>query len=486
MQVVAPAAFRTDGKSYDGPEGDDSGRSGRSFVAALTNPGLSSGELVANTQMVLTRQGRVFRINDHGSRGFELTHRASADMNFVTIHGEQWLTDTALAVMGQTQPPALRDTFALIAPKTTDVLRFRPRRVPAGLNLDTATWGTAPRAAFYSAATMLVRAASVELDIDPEEIDIASVHAAVTDDNSSTGEIFLADHLANGAGFVTWMRDRWDELLAGIVNRTGRWAKKSLPCGCRSACYRCLLGYRNRSLHGLLDWGLGYDLIRLLADSTYRCGLDGAFATVPSLHRFSSAVMQSRDELVRLLDGASPEQAGPLAGFSYRGKMYLVGHPLWSAHFDAHCPWTQETQRFAGGHLIDLFNLSRRLAWCRQNIQRFPLISSGGGAPTAHAPNGPVTTLPDGDHFELPIRPRGMPRSKQPRFRRIASSSVQRNVLYLVRSNEHGYVVGRLQQQQDGQGAIRYQFMSGNHIDGVRPFSLGAADIGDVIAVVEE
>lgn len=484
IQAVAPAAFRTDGKSYDGPDGDNSGRSGRSFVAAITTPENATEEFVANTRMVLTRQGRVFRINDRGARGFELTHRPVADMDFVAIHGDQWLSDAALTVMGQAQPQGLRDTFALVAPKTTDVLRFRPLRVPMGLNLDTASWGTASRAAFYSAATMLVRAASVELDIDPEEIDIASVHASMADD-LQTGEVFLADHLANGAGFVTWMRDHWDELLSGIVHRTGRWAQKALPCGCGSACYRCLLGYRNRSLHGLLDWGLGYDLIRLLADGTYRCGLDGVFASVPSLKNFSAAATQLRDELVSLLDGAANEQAGPLPGFSYRGSIYLVGHPLWSGQFDSHCGWSPAAQRFAGGHLIDLFNLSRRLAWCRQNLQKFPAISGSLEVPTSPAPNATATSLPDSEEFELPVRPRGMPKSKQPRFRRIASNSVQANALYLVRSSEHGFVVGRLQRQQDGQGVVRYQFMSGNHIDGVRPFSLNATEIDDVVAVVE-
>lgn len=82
-------------------------------------------------------------------------------------------------------------------------------------------------------------------------------------------------------------------------------------------------------------------------------------------------------------------------------------------------------------------------------------------------------------------RPRGLPRSKRPRFRRIKSSSILPSELYLVQRGEHEFVVGRLQQQKDAQGATRYQFMSGNHVDGVRPFSLDANDIGNVIAVVE-
>src|SRR4051812_40817221 len=117
------------------------------------------------------------------------------------------------------------------------------------------------RAAYYSAATLLVRAAALDLDIDSEEIEIASIHGGYVGDDRPTGEILLADHLPNGAGFVEWVYNEWPTLLSGLLERTGRFGSKAMPCKCESACYECMLSYRNRPLHGLLDWRLALDLL---------------------------------------------------------------------------------------------------------------------------------------------------------------------------------------------------------------------------------
>src|SRR5262249_17986053 len=70
QQVVAPAGFRSDGREYDAPEGDSTGRGGRAFVAALTNPQQGASDRTCrNTSLSLTSQGRVFRVNDNSGRG---------------------------------------------------------------------------------------------------------------------------------------------------------------------------------------------------------------------------------------------------------------------------------------------------------------------------------------------------------------------------------------------------------------------------------
>ena len=492
VRVVAPAGFRTDGNAHPPPRGDDSGRSGRSFLAAKTSmTGDEQVSQVKNTRLELSRQGRVLRINDNGgfkNNGnglFRLHPREDWSLEFrrgvnpppPRIIGRHWIA------VADPQDPG--EVFALVAPKTTDVLSIRAAGGHAALELDPTRFGSAVRAAYYSAATILTRAAAVELDIDPEEFDVASVHLGTLADGRDVGELRLADHLANGAGFVGWVRDHWEELLDGIVGRTARWAAKSLPCRCASGCSKCLHGFRNRYLHGLLDWRIGYDLVRVLFDQGYSCGLDGDRGGVPSLLDWDARARLGAEKLAALIgDGAHvvPDLSLPTIRHNRDRDYVVVGHPFWTERPERGTSLADAVAGLAGVvRMVDSFNLAVRPAWCRRHLSDFPQVVVV--PPQAPPPRGgpavpvPMPPAPVGSPLVLPSRPKGLPAYCQPAFEAVPHDvQPTPQELYLVQGMAGEWVVGRLI-ELGADGDRCWQFAPGNHKDGVAPFRFGPSEL---------
>ncbi|QKV58646.1 MAG: DUF1998 domain-containing protein [Dechloromonas sp.] len=140
------------------------------------------------------------------------------------------------------------------------------------------------RAAWYSAATILQRAIALELDVDSLDIEIASVHRYTAPDLSCGAELYLADEHPNGAGLVDWAYRHWDELVKGCLSGAGKFSL--LGRLMRDECDRAVVGgqpwrspdlllkgFRNRQLHGLIDWQLGIELLAVMADAEFVPGL---------------------------------------------------------------------------------------------------------------------------------------------------------------------------------------------------------------------
>jgi hypothetical protein len=490
MQVVAPAAFRTDGAEYNAPEGDASGRGGRAVVAALTNPQQGGNQQATwNATLAIASQGRVFRINDNFGKqyrfrvvGHDANEPAERNIRWYVAGEPHWIHDEADGT----------EQCAIVAPKTTDVLRVRPSQAPPGILLNPAAT-TPVRAAYYSAASLLIRAAAIQLDIDSEEIEIASIHGGYHAIPAAVGEIMLADHLPNGSGFVEWMRNNWQDLLQGIIQRSGRFAGRAIPCQCASACYRCLLSFRNRPLHGLLDWRLGYDLLEILVTPTHNCGLNGDF---PPGHPSLGTWRQEAQDLCDRICAAFPnylQQVGglPVSAFRHTTKLYLVSHPLWASRLTPGSLLAQAFQARPNGvdqvYLIDTFNLARRMAWCWQHRAEFPVVEPPGGpagAALLPGPHQPVNNIPPTATFTLAPAPRGTPVSKpNPTFHRLDAAdqpSVSR--LYLVMTPAGEYVVGRVQLQSHADAAAPYRVQPANTWDGLSSFN---APRTNIIAVLQ-
>jgi hypothetical protein len=491
QEVVVPTAFRTDGKEYNAPQGDNGGRTGRVLVAALTQRGGVAPSTVGNSTLSFSPQGRVYRINDNQGKRF----------SFLPL-------SDSLATPPERRIPALgyRDSthiggadhwivgsgngsieVALVAPKTTDMLRIQPSTCPPGLALNP-TFQTQIRAAYYSAATLLVRAAALELDIDSEEIEIASIHGGFAGNPAAVGEIMLADHLPNGAGFVEWIKNHWDTLLQGIAARTGRFSGRAIPCTCSSGCYQCLLSYRNRPLHGLLDWRMGYDLLSVFRDPNYRCGLDGVF-TSPSLASWPAEATRLRDRICSAFPThLFPVNDLPIPAFrdARRTTLFLLSHPLWAPVATTGSILASARGATSGAYpqvrLVNTYDLARRMAWCWQNRNLLPIVppAAGGSAP-ATSGSAPVRcmALPSGPEFTLAAPPRGTPVRRRPAFRRLAKNDeISRTRLYLVRHDGSGeYFVARVSPQAGTTGGTTYRVQPLNPWDGVSPFTADRNDI---------
>jgi DEAD/DEAH box helicase domain-containing protein len=419
-RAVTPVSFFTRPDPEDGPEGDGGGRSGRTHFAFNVGDAGIGPEVThpegSHTRLELVQQGRVYTLNrgvteDGAGFPFQVVLDAeSRDRYFRLGDGR---------VYGATHwnhapdSPTARPSW-LMASKTTDVLRIRPSATPTFCMLnplhESPTVSASLRTAYYSAATILIKAMAAELDVSPEEVDIISLHQCSVDgtdrpdsridkmdDGSFVGEMILADHLANGAGFARWMNDNWTVLLGRILSDHA-WPAFKADCDCGSACYRCLLGYRNRPLHPYLDLLLGRDLLAVMHGNH---PIDQYARPRAAMERF-----------VTLFPGFEVVPGDhPAFRYGRTGIGYLVVHPFWQSRY----PHAEIRAAFAGYRIIDSFNLMRHPGWCRREIiasvdrgvasdlTPFPIVAQAEARPpVADAPQPILSPVPPDHPFDSP------------------------------------------------------------------------------------
>ena len=375
---AVPAGFKTDGKWRTPDNGWTPG--GRVAMHALVDPEQRGEEVVKHCQVFFRDQGRVFRVNNNGGKSFRgefKPYSGMADLDLMFVANDD--------AVGR---------VALLSPKTTDQMWITPLAPPAGITLDPAAFGSAVRVAYFSAATILVRLAAERLDIDPDEFEISKIFRHVP---SEMGRIYINDNLPNGAGYTRWLRDNLGMLLGEIADdsksRSG--LLKVIVADehgqdCDHSCYKCLRGYRNRPLHGLLDWRLGIDLLRCLGDSNYKCGLAGRY-------RYRSNQIdhyrKRAEMLAEMFEGVlESESSSQLPILKFRGgDSYVVGHPLWDP---TSLPAELIPDHQGDLQYLDEFNLSCRPSWSYANRFNSPLVRRV-------APHQPARELTRCDRVEI-------------------------------------------------------------------------------------
>jgi len=374
FEVVTPQAFRTF-LTWGEDAREDTDIVFR-IASALAETGDSPRirELPDKNGIVsLSQEGRVWRINDNSGRLFEGTivqtppppDQGSVRSKVPNLD-QQWILGEYL------QPNIPLERIALAAGKTTEVLRIAPKKVPRGLSLDPAHGRGAIRAGIISAAFLLQRLLADKLDIDPEEIEVASIARKPLDQRNWIAEIILSDRLPNGAGFTWWAFENFDAILdeACFPSRPDSYTgiiQNKTHSSCDSSCYDCLKVYRNMTYHGLLDWRLAVSYLKVLHNPSYMAGLDGKFDS-PELSDWLTIAEKTRDQFVKYF-GYSPVKYGILPGFSANNRKFFVIHPFW----DTSVPTGVLAKAIAeaGGTpdgYINTFNLLRRPGWCRREL----------------------------------------------------------------------------------------------------------------------
>ncbi len=319
FEFAVPLGFRTSlAPGSDAKEEGELLVTGAASVAE-SDPDPCTAVPGTNSALGYSPSGRVYRLNDRRGQLFRGQLGTARRPHQMLEH--QWVDERFQAEDGITfgpEPPV--ESIALAAPKTTDLLRIRPEAIPRGLRMDPVAPGGAVKAAYYSAAFILRSLAAEKLDTDPDEFDVSNVRQVELPDGSRAGEIVLSDHLANGAGFIAWVADRWPDLLATATSATepentftGSLTSASHRRSCDSSGYDCLRQYRNMTYHGLLDWRLGLSLLHCLADPDFRAGLGGDFGT-PDLEGWAEFAVQRRDAFCDAFS-CIPREFGPLPGF---------------------------------------------------------------------------------------------------------------------------------------------------------------------------
>ncbi|MDQ6600687.1 DUF1998 domain-containing protein [Bacillus salipaludis] len=263
------------------------------------------------------------------------------------------------------------EELGIASAKTTDLLRIKPISNNKGLNLDPIN--ITAKASLYSAGFLLRSVVSEELDIDADEIEISQCLRSEVGDGSFVGEIIFSDRLPNGAGFVRWLENNWITVLKNIVEPNGKHSFMDYLISerhqCDTACYSCLMNYRNMQYHGLLDWRLGLAFLRSIYEKKYQCGLNGDFST-PELKGWIGFAKMLAKQFADYFHYELTEWAG-IPGIKAGNRNIIIVHPLW----DLKNPdgMLADAVVAAGANMdtidfIDTFNLARRPGWCHEAL----------------------------------------------------------------------------------------------------------------------
>ncbi len=275
-------------------------------------------------------------------------------------------------------------TFYLGAPKITDSLLLVPQSLDKRLEIVRSTQSderllTTPfRAGALSALFIIVNHASRELlDVDPDEFEILEPRVQLNDVGVLLPVLQIADELVNGSGLTDRLshlnkatsRPTILQLMFEILNEfdsspLSEMLDNDHASECATGCYRCLHRYGNQSYHGLLDWRLGLDVIKILTTPNFAMGLDTDFSS-PGLKTWHSLAFQLAEEAKKICSPASAvEIISGLPVFELRpnGKKAIVIHPFWSESglIDA-MPEIGELMITEDLVTVSTFDLSRRM-----------------------------------------------------------------------------------------------------------------------------
>lgn len=372
INVAIPIAFRTDySKGQDAMEDEWATSGAPANIAEGTHVDFRTISN-SNTSINLSNESRVWRINDNNKQlfrgGIITTNKMKLPNGYVieapAMEG-QWILEKYQYTSNHSFNNL--EDIGIAAAKTTDLLRIRPSETPNGLQLNPTK--ITSRAAMISAGFLLRSVVVERLDIDTDEIEICEHIKSLAKDGSEVGEIILSDRLPNGAGFVKWLENNWISVIESIVS-SKKYSFIKFITGkqhdCDSACYSCLMNYRNMQYHGLLDWRLGLAYLKAMNSKDYQCGLDGDF-THDELRNWGNLAERLTKQFA---DYFHYEQVkfGELSGLRIGSQNLIIVHPLWSQ--DTQNGLLADAVDEAGGSplFMDTFNLLRRPGWCHEQL----------------------------------------------------------------------------------------------------------------------
>ena len=219
--------------------------------------------------------------------------------------------------------------FALYASTTTDVLLIEVDDLPVGTldNLQGEIW----RAASYSFGFLFRQFVANQLDVSPTELRVEI--RPVNENGNPKQQIFLADALANGAGYCRYIGDTDSDgqlriltFLRDMVNPEQDFAKGLIDhsTDCDSSCYNkgCMRDYSNMAYHPFLDWRLGIDVAQLCLNKEYQMDLQKDYWST-----LVDPVEKNLKELDRSLE-CKDYNGVPVFEDQTEQRAFILHHPL--------------------------------------------------------------------------------------------------------------------------------------------------------------
>lgn len=287
--------------------------------------------------------------------------------------------------------------------KLSDVFTLTLNSIPKYLEINPITSSgsnfksTAIKAAFYSAAFYIQRVFADAEDIDPRELEIAAITENIVHTDGIerfSGKIVLSDELANGSGFCEKLYNDFSLYLERCINPNGDIDADSYSWSIHqqrkeenyvTSSYKGLMTYNNMNYHGMLDWRLAVNLLRLLSDPSYKCGLDTdhfneeGYAELENWSRDTDDIcklfINTYDPLDYLSDNHSSTLVNGIPCIKAGPYGVIVIHPFWNVERmqpgTALFKTSEELSQMEGItelRYIDSFNLRRRFSWCYQEL----------------------------------------------------------------------------------------------------------------------
>ena len=277
-------------------------------------------------------QGRLHVINDNAGRLFHLSQEpwagsaAMIDVDAANAADEKHAASIRRKRPVVKTPSGPTTPCALAAINETDMLLLGIRDYGHGRAADPRT--PHGRAALYSLAFMLRRAAAVYLDIQDYELKAGIRSLEDPALALVLGQVFLSDTLENGAGYATHLGTPgvMCDLLEMISNTTAhefydRLITPSHADSCVTSCPDCLRSYSNLAYHNLLDWRLAIDMARLALDP-----LEPISLALPRWHNVAEVASRT---LEAARPGYNRTVIAGLPAVSDGTEVIIVTHPLW-------------------------------------------------------------------------------------------------------------------------------------------------------------
>jgi ATP-dependent helicase YprA (DUF1998 family) len=350
VQLASPSGFRaewTGGRAYEG----STDRLSRASVPRLT---VEADRMARSEIAGLTIAGgstRLYTVNDNGGRGFCFRPSTRGDGGWLeesyverawmrgdveprtVVLGTGLATDVLIAHAARSATEAWSHRLLVATPNGRSRERWQERVLVS----------TARRAAWTSLAFAFRAAAATYLDVEQQEIDAGVRFVRDRESGLLQPQLFLADALENGAGYVTHLAQPTElpRLIDRVETLFDEWSDPSRH-GCDTACYTCLKDYLNSAYHPLLDWRLAADTLDLIRFGT------------PRTDRWASTRLHAVRAALEAFDWKcdEPEVEEPMIDTGGARRVRVV-HPL--ANLDG------ELLGADGREVVcDVFNLDRR------------------------------------------------------------------------------------------------------------------------------
>ncbi len=316
--------------------------------------------------------GRLHVINDNAGRLFHFSPMRPGSDTMIDVDAANAADDKfAVSVGGRPwplQPAGAVVPCALAAITETDMMVFGIGDYGPGRAADPRS--PSGRAALYSLAFMLRRAAAVFLDIQDYELKAGIRSQEDPALGTVIGQIFLSDTLENGAGYATHLGTPavTQELLEMISRPTWRQFHDRLVAplhadACDTSCPDCLRSYSNLAYHNLLDWRLAADMAALALDPLTPISLSS-----PRWLRVANIAALT---LQNARPGFNRIAVAGLPAITNGTEVFIVTHPLWRTERAALGPelaaaWDEAERvrnlRVSSESFISIFEALRRPA----------------------------------------------------------------------------------------------------------------------------